>query len=383
MRSRRFPVVCALALSAVAAPLPPAAAAPAPPRAAPGGHESIRQHLADLTRSGAVGAQVRVTDGSRTWRARAGRARTQAPGPVPRRAAFRIGSATKMFTAVALLRLVGEGKVALDAPVSRYLSPRVVPDGDRITVRMALRHTSGLHDVARDLPQGERLVRTRFRHHDTERRVREAAARPADFPPGIRYGYSNTNYLVAALIIERVTGRPYGEEVRRAVIRPLGLRHTFVPGDRPDIPGPHAHGYLRHTAHGTARQADVTALNPSLAGAAGEIVSTADDLDALLAALADGRLLRPAEQREMRRTVPTGEPGTRYGLGLKQRKLSCGRTVLGHTGGIPGFATLAFTTPDGRHRVVLSANLDDWPADPRIGAPIDAVLDDAVCRPGA
>ncbi|MFK8843886.1 serine hydrolase domain-containing protein [Streptomyces sp. Ac-502] len=348
-----------------------------------GGRERMLRHVQDLTRSGAVGAQVQVTDQNGTWTARAGTARAGSGAPVPREGRFRAGSATKMFTAVVLLQLAGEGRVSLDAPLARYVPAELVPAAEHITVRMLLQHTSGLHDVARDLPQGGEFVRTRLRHYDAAALVREAAARPAEFPPGTEYGYSNTNYLVAGLIIERVTGRPYAEEVGRRIIKPLRLRDTSVPEDTSSLPGPHAHGYLwlrgTDAPQGRARQVDVTELNPSMAGAAGEIVSSTRDLDTFLTSLTSGKLLRPAEWKEMNRTVSAGGPDSRYGLGLKQERLSCGRLAVGHTGGIPGFATLAFTTPDRSRRVVLSANLADWPADPGIGEPIDKVLEDALC----
>ncbi|MEV0275256.1 serine hydrolase domain-containing protein [Streptomyces sp. NPDC050610] len=369
MRISHTLLTCLLATAAVGSVALPAAAASDSGTA--GTARKVQRDLDLLTRSGAVGAQVRVVEEGRTWSAGSGGAKRAGTAPVPRDGQFRIGSATKLFTAAALLQLVGQGEVSLDAPLSRYLPSGLVPQGDLITVRMALQHTTGLHDIARDLPQGDELIRTRFRHHDMADQVRRAAAKSADFPPGTDYGYSNTNYLIAGLIIERVTGRSYAAEVRDRIIEPLGLRHTSVPGDRSAIPGPHAHGYLG--------RADISALNPSFAGPAGEIVSTPRDMDRLLTALTSGELLRPAQWKEMNRTVATGEPGERYGLGLKERKLSCGRTAIGHTGGIPGYATLAFTTRDGERRVVLSANLADWPADEHIGKPIDKALDDALC----
>lgn len=378
------PLLTALLATAVAVPVSPAFAAPVSDRSenSSSGREHIRRHLQDLTRSGAVGAQVQVTDRNGTWTARAGTARAGGGAPVPREGLFRVGSATKMFTAVVLLQLAGEGKVSLDATLDRYLPSGLVPGAEHITVRMLLQHTSGIHDVARDLPQGEDLVSTRFRHYDRTELIRETAARPAEFPPGTGYGYSNTNYHILGLIIERVTRHSYADEVKNRIIKPLQLQHTSVPEDRTTLPGPHAHGYL--TLDGTetpgpARQVDVTELNPSMAGPAGEIISTTDDLDTFLTALTSGKLLKPAEWKEMNRTVATGDSGSRYGLGLKQQRLSCGRLAVGHTGGIPGYATLAFTTPDRSRRVVLSANLADWPADPSIGGPIDKVLEDAIC----
>ncbi|MFH8346195.1 serine hydrolase domain-containing protein [Streptomyces sp. NPDC018045] len=386
MRIQRSLCVLALvtALTGTSA-LPWAAAAPAdgPPGAGDDSRVRVRRHLLELARSGAVGVQVRVTDRRGTWTARAGKAGTGGGAPVPAGGQFRAGSATKMFTAVTLLQLVGEGKVSLDAPLNRYLPPGLVPAAEKITVHMVLQHTSGLHDIAEDLPQKEELVRTRFRHYDKAALISEATSHPAAFPPGTGYKYSNTNYLIAGLIIERVTGHAYAEEVRNRIIKPLGLGDTSVPEDRTTIPGPHAHGYIKlgepDDPSAAQRHVDITDLNPSMASSAGEIISSTRDLDTFLTALTKGKLLQPAEQKEMNRTVPTGSAGERYGLGLKHRRLSCGRTVLGHTGGIPGYATLAFTTPDRAHRVVLSANLADWPADPAIGDPIDGVLEDAVC----
>ncbi|MFD7662652.1 serine hydrolase domain-containing protein [Streptomyces sp. NPDC059788] len=379
------PLLTSLLTLAVCAPALPAYAAPAKGRSesSGSGRERIHRHLQDLTRSGAVGAQVQVTDQNGTWTARAGKARADSDTPVPWQGRFRAGSATKMFTAVVLLQLVERGEVSLDAPLDRYLPSDLVPGAGHITVRMLLQHTSGLHDIARDLPQGEDLVRTRFRHYDKAALVREAVAHPAEFPPGTDYAYSNTNYHLIGLIIERVTRHSYAEEVRSRIFEPLHLEHTSVPEDRTSLPGPHAHGYLTLHGSGTrqapAHQVDITELNPSMAGPSGEIITTTGDLDTFLTSLTSGKLLRPAEWKEMNRTVATDDPRTRYGLGLKRLRLSCGRLAVGHTGGIPGYATLAFTAPDRSRRVVLSANLADWPADPHIGGPIDKVLDDAIC----
>ncbi|QDA02462.1 hypothetical protein CTZ40_00200 [Streptomyces rimosus] len=270
------PVLTSLLTLAVGMPALPAYATPSShtSQTSSSGRERIHRHLQDLTRGGAVGAQVQVTDQNGTWTARAGTARAGASAPVPEGAASAPGAPPRCSLPSSCCNWPQKARLSLDAPLDRYLPSELVPGAVHITVRMLLQHTSGLHDLARDLPQGKDLVRTRFRHYDWAALVREAVARPAEFPPGTNYGYSNTNYLIAGLIIDRVTGHSYADEVRSRIIEPLHLRHTIVPGDKTSIPGPHAHGYL--TLHGTsthrghAQQVDITQLTPSMAGPAGE-----------------------------------------------------------------------------------------------------------------
>ncbi len=183
-----------------------------------------------------------------------------------------------------------------------------------------------------------------------------AARHPPLFAPGAGWSYSNTNYAIAGLLIERVTGHAWGAEVRRRVLVPLGLRATYVPGDRVRIPVPHPRGYVR-TGEGAALE-DVTEFNPSVTGAAGQLISRAGDVSRFFAALLGGRLLRPAELRAMTTTRPTGNAdGRAYVLGLESHPLPCGGLYRGHGGDIFGFATLSGTTTDGRQATVM-ANLD-------------------------
>ncbi|MFJ3091595.1 serine hydrolase domain-containing protein [Streptomyces sp. NPDC086838] len=301
--------------------------------------------------------------------------------PVRGDSRFRIGSMTKPFVATVVLQLVGEHRVALDAPVGRYL-PDVVRDHPGewrgVTVRRLLQHTSGLPDYL-DFLSPQEILTDPLAHHDTRDLVDLALDRPRTFRPGHGWDYSNTNYLLAGMVIEKVTGRPYGEEIRRRVIQPLGLAATTVPGDGPVIPGPHPRGYVRPGKD--APLMDATAINPSVAGASGEMVSSAADLNRFLAALVDGRLLKPAQLREMMRTRPAGDDRA-YGLGLERRTLPCGGHYWGHGGDIFGFQTAGGATLDGRQTSVM-VNLDPGGTDAQ-DDDIQAAVEAGLCggRPG-
>ncbi|MCS7475540.1 serine hydrolase domain-containing protein [Umezawaea endophytica] len=263
---------------------------------------------------------------------------------------FRIGSVTKTFVATVVLQLVDEGRVGLDDPVGGYVSG--VPNGDRMTVRQVLNHTSGLYDYAHEAGWSTNRWRgaERFRSYAPEELLAVAASREPYFPPGQGWHYSNTNYVVAGMLVERVTGRTYGDEVRARVLRPLRLDHTIVPGRWPGLPHPHARGYT--TVDGEL--VDATLMNPSLDWAAGEMISTADDLTRFLDALLGGRLTSAASLAAMRETVDTGTIFA-YGLGLQRFDLPCGRSVWGHGGELIGYLTYATRADDGR-RAALSYN---------------------------
>lgn len=200
------------------------------------------------TDGGAPGALVESHDRRGGKVLTCGVADIRSQGPIRAGSAFRIGSRTKVFVATVVLQLVGENRVALDTPVERSL-PGVVrgPGGDGrvITVRQLLRHTTGLPDCLAYLSPGE-ILKDPLAHRDTHDLVDLALAHPPTFhEPGHGWKYSNTNYLLAGMLSERVTGHPYGEEIRGRIITPLGLHATSVPGDSPVIPGVRPQGYAR------------------------------------------------------------------------------------------------------------------------------------------
>lgn len=305
---------------------------------------------------------------------------------VPVDGQVRLGSNSKTFVAVVVLQLVAEGKVRLDAPLDDYL-PGVVRgegiDGRQITVRQVLQHTSGLPEYLLPLVQqhgGFGFMR------DTYMQPRDlldvALAQPAQFAPGSGWAYSNTNYVVAGLLVERVTHRPLSEEVRTRVIERAGLRHTYVPerGER-GIRGAHPHGYHAATPGGALE--DVTDLDTSTAWAAGDVVGTPGDLVRLYTALLDGRLVPRPQLTEMMRTVGTAPEwnGDRYGLGLASHPLPCGGVSWGHGGDIPGFETAVGVTTDGRGAAVaVTALPSSFERYDEAYAAVTSTLDAALCR---
>ncbi|SER25011.1 D-alanyl-D-alanine carboxypeptidase [Lentzea xinjiangensis] len=329
----------------------------------------VQQALDQITRSGgALGVQARVTDGRERFTARSGKAELDSARPVPLDGRFRVGSITKTFVSTVLLQLAGEGEVDLDAPVVRYL-PGLIDD--RITVRQVLQHTSGLFNYTNALPLSpDEFEKIRYKHWSPQELLAISTAKPLDFEPGTRWSYSNTNYVVAGLLVEELTGKPYEKAVEQRILKPLHLRDTEVPGDNPNIRGPHAHGYW--TVNG--KPTDITRLNPSVAWAAGEMISTTRDLDTFIVALSSGRLLKPAQQQEISRTT---EVSPEYGLGLAVQTLPCGTKVWGHGGGIPGYSTELLSTPDTKKRLELSATSAPTSGDP--GDAFAKLLDEVFC----
>ncbi|AXB44774.1 serine hydrolase domain-containing protein [Amycolatopsis albispora] len=339
-RKLAAPAVAVALLTGVAAP---AVAAPERPE--------LREAVQGFVDIGFAGIQVRVDDERGTWTGSAGVRKLGEPAKPPKNAMGRIGSNTKTFVATMVLQLVAEGRIGLDAPARDYL-PEFALDR-RITVRMLLQHTSGVFSHTGDYYNGQELpglpstgqdwVDNRFRTYQPAELVRYALAKPLLFTPGTDWNYSNTNYTLAALLVEKLSGRPFAEELRRRITGPLGLKGTVAPGARSVLPGPHSHGYYRYQHNGVTKTVDVTRQNPSLLFGAGDLVSTAEDLHTFFAALQGGKLLPASLLAEMRKP----HPKVGYGLGVFVEDAGCGTTVFRHNGSTIGYGALMYSTPDG------------------------------------
>ncbi|WP_433654567.1 serine hydrolase domain-containing protein [Nocardia sp. CA-128927] len=342
------------------------------------GRAAVARALDAVVTAGVPGAQVVVTKQGRDWIATSGVGDLATGVRFPDDGYIRIGSNTKTFTATVLLQLVAESTVVLDAPVERYL-PGVVRggnDGTQIAVRNLLQHSSGLPDteqVLSQVPQDD-LAAMRWQQFDVADVLRPILALPSRFAPGTKAEYSNTNYLLIGMIIERITGRPVAEEITRRVIAPLGLTATYFPAPgETALRDPHPLGYMVVDHH----RIEYTEFNPSWAGASGAMISTGAELNRFFIALLAGKLLPAAQLDEMKRnTMPFDRmPGAGYGLGLIHYPTSCGKDVWGHGGSISGFHTRNGVTAEGRAvTVVVNEIPDDGPTEDAVLAAFDTTV---------
>ncbi|MEO3815534.1 serine hydrolase domain-containing protein [Plantactinospora sp. B24E8] len=366
-----------VALTALAAGATPAVAAPTTTarggsRALP--RDALEAGLRAITDAGMPGVFAEVRDGGATWRGASGVADLTTGRPMLPHFQHRVGSITKTFVATALLQLVGERRLALDAPLGRYL-PEFAPAG--VTVRMLLNHTSGINDYDHVIfGTVEGIERYQHTTVTPVELVRIGLSQPPTNAPGERHVYSNTNYVLAGLLLERITGRSAEREIDRRILRPLRLRQTYFPGTDRRIDGPHARGYVPWL-DGVPR--DFSVYNMSWAWTAGALVSTTSDLNRFFRALHGGGLLRPAELAEMRRTVvldPAYPDAAGYGLGLMGLALPAGR-VWGHDGVVLGHQAISLHSPDGRRQATVAMNATHYwvPGQPDpIGAALNSFL---------
>ncbi|MGW0658053.1 serine hydrolase domain-containing protein [Streptodolium elevatio] len=354
--------------------------------ARPPGHADLRRELQAVRQ--AVGGDVNIVarvDGPKgTVRAAVG---PGTGGPRADNPYFRIASTTKTYLAVVVMQLAAEGRLSLDDKVERWLPGVVVGngnDGSRITVRHLLGHTSGLFDYMRDPAVRTRLtVDFEANRHDTTppaELVAIAMAHPPAFTPGqaddgsgVKWGYSNTGYLLAAMIAERASGATWRELVEARVIAPIGLRDTSVPGMNPFLPEPHIpvtmtlpdgelHDLTEHSIQHTADSG---------------VVSTPADVNTFFRALASGRLL-PAEQWEQMRATPPGANG--HGLGVQTVTLSCGGTYYTHMGDGLGVVSRLGVTADGKRAVSLAiTSTGARPDTAKLNAATAVAIDRALC----
>jgi D-alanyl-D-alanine carboxypeptidase len=261
---------------------------------------------------------------------------------------FRVGSVTKSFVATVVLQLEAEHRLSLDDSLQRWL-PGVVPDAAAITLRELLQHTGGIPDYVAHLPHD---VDSRLVSHTPAELLALIKNDPPTFRPGTGWSYSNTDYLLAGMLIRTVTGSDWRTEVQRRILGPLHLSATSTPGAAITIAGPHLHGYQPDQA----ALVDVTRMSATQADSAGEIISNAGDLSRFFSALLSGKLVPRKQLDEMTTAVAVPELNGGYGLGLMRTDLRCGISVWGHGGMINGFNTWAASTADGSRAIGADTN---------------------------
>ncbi|MFE2864734.1 MULTISPECIES: serine hydrolase domain-containing protein [unclassified Embleya] len=337
-----------------------------------GGHQATQRALDAAVRAGVPGITAQVHDADGVWKSAPGVGDLSTGAPRGKDDRFRVGNLTNTFVATVLLQMEAEHRLDLDDTVERRL-PGLVRgngnDGRTITVRQLLNHTSGLFDYLADPAYGEAYLagdgylRHRYDTLTPEWRVRVGLSHEPLFTPGARHSFSNTNDVLAALIVERVGGRSYEDEVRDRIIEPLGLEATSTPGRSSRLPRPSSRGYAKLFPAQPDRVDDVTAVNGSQSWGNGDIISSAADLNRFYGALMRGKLLPPRQLAAMKATVDNPDfPGASYGLGIERYTLGCGTTVWYHDGGMLGWISMVATTDDGRHRIAFNYNAS-WGAE--------------------
>ena len=338
------PVAAAIALGAAGG-----AASAAPSK---GEAESLKSRAQGLVEAGYPAALAAVSDSKgESAGVAVGKGSLETGQAPPMDGEVRIGSNTKTFVAVVVMQLVQEGKVGLDEPIETYL-PGLIKgegiDGSKITVRQLLQHTSGLPEYTDTTPGRSDIFQVKDHYAQPRDLLDTALGKPAAFEPGAQWKYTNTNYVVLGMLVERVSQRPVGEQIDERIVKKLGLSHTYFPAPGEEkIRGTHPQGY--HLSAG-GKLEDITEMDPTWAWAAGAMVSTPSELNTFFQAVFDGRLLTQSSIDEMKKGVDVDSselPGEVYGLGLFGRSLSCGGTAWGHGGSIPGYQTDNAVGPDG------------------------------------
>ncbi|MFC8929782.1 serine hydrolase domain-containing protein [Streptomyces albidoflavus] len=338
---------------------------------------------------GVPGAGAWASDAHGSWYGSAGVADLDAGRERTEEEHFRAGSVTKMFVATVLLQLQDEGRLSLDDALDAWLSELPTEGGvdpGAVTLRHLLNHTSGIRSYTEDEEferqrlAGDGFLRNRYRTENPDDLIRRGMTAPPLFEPGAGWAYSNTNYVLAGAVIERVTGNTYAGEIRRRIITPLGLRSTSLPGQHLRLPSPHPVLYSTLRIHDLdAPVHDATWQNPSWVGAAGELISSGKDVNRFLRALYGGELLPPEQLAQMLDTVAADTPLRRAGLGVFAYPLSCGTTVWGHEGNMHGSPVLAVGDGGGDHSFTLHLN-----GDRRVGpSALLGIVETEYCGPQA
>lgn len=306
---------------------------------------------AALQQPGAVGFSVAVARGEKIIIAQGyGLAEAEHDVPADADTMFRIGSVTKQFTAAAVMRLHEQGKLGLNDDMNKFL-PDFPTQGHTVTIRHLLTHTSGIHSYTSD---GEFMLKRTGLELSHDQLLAEFIDDPFDFAPGERWAYSNSGYYLLGMIIEKVSGKPYGQYMHDGFFEPLNLHRTRY-DSTPDVIKNRAQGY---------RWEDDKLLNDismamSIPGGAGALISTAGDLVRWQIALANGHAVSEESFKHMCTPAALSNGKTRdYGFGLVMKEHR-GHRYVGHAGGIFGFnSTLQYFPDDQLHIAVISNSQD-------------------------
>jgi D-alanyl-D-alanine carboxypeptidase len=316
----------------------------------------LRQALAETARDHGPGMYGLVTEGGETvFEGSVGVADLENPRPIVASDRYRIGSVTKVYTAALAMQLVAEGKMSLDDSVERWL-PGMVPGGDVITVETLLRLRSGLPDYVAPLWGELSNLAVLEEYWAPEQLVAASVDAPDRLEPDTTFRYSNTDYVLLGMIIEKASGQRVDAQMWQRIFKPLKLENTTFPTVDPHMRGPHAKGYLRFSAE--MPYTECTTMTPSESWTSGAIVATAADVARFLDGLLGGALLEPDCLAMMTNGTQFLDEHRTRGLGIVRFDFGTGNIAYGHQGGMPGYTTVAARTESGRSVVLWQNGAD-------------------------
>jgi D-alanyl-D-alanine carboxypeptidase len=295
-------------------------------------------------------------DGKRIYLKAFGVADTTTGAALKTNAHVRIGSLTKAYTVMGILQLAGEGKLALDDPIGKYIEG--VPNGDVITIRQLAEMRSGLGDHSAVLVPI--LYQDPQKQYTTQELLDIGLSQPVRAQPGTEFDYNNTNTTLLGAVLEKVSGMPRAQYVQERIAKPLKLKNTLVPTSNA-IPEPHSRGYGDWNPQ--QQLEDETDWSPSWGNAAGDMISNVDDIATFARALGTGKLITPEMKKERDKGLPaaTEGAGALYGLAYELHPGGW----QGHNGRIAGWTTYPYYLPEQDMTIVVSINtstnvLEGW-----------------------
>lgn len=318
-----------------------------------------------LTDTGIPSASIAIVQGGAiTYLQAYGDGRIDPHTPAVPSMRYSIGSISKQFTAAAVQLLAEQGKLSLDDPVSRFV-PNLTR-GNEVTIRELLSHTSGYQDY---WPQ-DYVPPFMLQPITADKILDQWARKPLDFDPGTEWQYSNTNFVIAGLIVEKASGEPLLQFLSEHIFAPLGMK-SVINIDQNRLTETDATGYLRY-ALGPPRLAPKEGRGWLFA--AGELAMPAEDLAKWDVSVINQSVLQPASYSQMEKEVLLKNGlGTRYGLGVSVRQES-GQRAIEHGGEVSGFTAHNMVFPDERMAVVVLVNEDSVEASGDIARNIAALL---------
>jgi D-alanyl-D-alanine carboxypeptidase len=291
---------------------------------------------------------VVVKDGHVIFRRGYGLANLELKTPMQPDMVFEIGSVTKQFTSTAILMLVEQGKLSVDDDLHKYL-PDYPDKSAKISIENLLTHTSGIKSYT-----GDSKWHNMWRQELTVQQIIDITKDdPLEFPPGTKWKYDNTGYILLGAIIEKVSGMSYADYVRKNIFEPLGMKHSYYGSNSAVIPG-RASGY----SHDGDKWVIATYLSMSQPYAAGSLMSSVDDLAIWDAAVSAGKLLSKASwDRAFTPYKLANGNDTHYGYGWSTDAYD-GHAIIRHNGGIFGFVSEVVRLPNDHVYVAMLTNSD-------------------------